>query len=268
MRRAASPLEGVLRADDRRRRCALVVRAGAGRAAAARRNETERQTALLMQEIEAHERTDAELQKAKEVAEAANLAKSRYVVGISHELRTPLNAIFGYAQLLERDASHARETARPRHPHHHAAAREHLSGLIDGCSTSPGSRPAACSSTRDEVRIQRIPRPAGRHVPPAGGGASGIDFRFELADGLPASRPRRREAAAAGPDQPALQRDQVHRRRQRDLARHLPQRSGRVRDRATPASASCPRTCERIFVPFERGALGAAQPHDRAPASA
>jgi hypothetical protein len=60
--------------------------------------ETRRQTALLIQEIDAHKRTDAELQRAKEVAESANLAKSRYVVGLSHELRSPLNAISGYAQ--------------------------------------------------------------------------------------------------------------------------------------------------------------------------
>ncbi|MDU6673802.1 MAG: histidine kinase dimerization/phospho-acceptor domain-containing protein, partial [Bradyrhizobium sp.] len=65
--------------------------------------ETRRQTQLLIQEIEAHKRTDAELQRAKEVAESANLAKSRYVVGLSHELRSPLNAISGYAQLLEQD---------------------------------------------------------------------------------------------------------------------------------------------------------------------
>ena len=65
--------------------------------------ETRRQTDLLMREIEAHKRTDAKLQKAKEVAEAASKAKSRHVVGLSHELRTPLNAILGYAQLLERD---------------------------------------------------------------------------------------------------------------------------------------------------------------------
>ena len=65
--------------------------------------ETRRQTTLLIQEIDAHKRTDAELQRAKEVAESANLAKSRYVVGLSHELRSPLNAISGYAQLLEQD---------------------------------------------------------------------------------------------------------------------------------------------------------------------
>src|SRR5262249_56229591 len=65
--------------------------------------ETRRQTDLLMNEIEAHKRTDAKLQKAKEAAEAASKAKSRHVVGLSHELRTPLNAILGYAQLLERD---------------------------------------------------------------------------------------------------------------------------------------------------------------------
>jgi signal transduction histidine kinase/CheY-like chemotaxis protein len=67
--------------------------------------ERERQTARLMAEIRAHKRTDAELQRAKEAAEAANDAKSRYVVGITHELRTPLNAILGYAQLLENDPS-------------------------------------------------------------------------------------------------------------------------------------------------------------------
>ena len=64
-----------------------------------------------MEEIDAHERTDAALKRAKEVAEAANFAKSRYVVGLSHELRTPLNTIMGYAQLLERDQA---MTAKPR----------------------------------------------------------------------------------------------------------------------------------------------------------
>ena len=66
--------------------------------------ESNRQTQLLMQEIESHRRTDAALQEAKRVADQANQAKSRYITAISHELRTPLNSILGYAQVLAADA--------------------------------------------------------------------------------------------------------------------------------------------------------------------
>jgi len=66
--------------------------------------ESNRQTQLLMREIESHQRTDAALQQAKAVAEQANQAKSRYLTAISHELRTPLNSILGYAQILAADA--------------------------------------------------------------------------------------------------------------------------------------------------------------------
>lgn len=62
--------------------------------------ESNRQASLLLEEIEAHSITDASLQEAKELAESANLAKSRYLSGISHELRTPLQSMLGYTQLL------------------------------------------------------------------------------------------------------------------------------------------------------------------------
>jgi len=92
--------------------------------------ESRYQTDLLMKEIDAHRRTDAALQKAKEKAEAASEAKSRYVVGLSHELRTPLNAILGYAQILEHDPS----VPAGRKDAVKVVRRnaEHLSGLIDG----------------------------------------------------------------------------------------------------------------------------------------
>ncbi|MEW6994222.1 ATP-binding protein [Colwelliaceae bacterium MEBiC 14330] len=61
------------------------------------------QTKALSDEFNAHEKTSQALKEAKDIAEAANNAKSRYLAGLSHELRTPLNVLLGYAQLLNKD---------------------------------------------------------------------------------------------------------------------------------------------------------------------
>lgn len=50
-----------------------------------------------------------ELARAKEAAEAANLAKTKFLAVVSHEMRTPLNAILGMTALALDDASSARQ---------------------------------------------------------------------------------------------------------------------------------------------------------------
>lgn len=113
--------------------------------------EFEKQAVTLMDEISAHERTDAALQKAKEVAESANFAKSRYIAGLSHEIRSPLNSIFGYAQLLERDAvpqagrGHAVKVIR--------RSAEHLSDLVDGLLDISKIESGALVLNRDKVKL-------------------------------------------------------------------------------------------------------------------
>src|SRR5258708_3149502 len=99
-------------------------------------------------------RTDAELQRAKEVAESANLAKSRYVVGLSHELRSPLNAISGYAQLLEQDSS---LQTKPRDQVRVVRrSADHLSGLIDGILDISKIEAGRLYLSRDEVRLSEF----------------------------------------------------------------------------------------------------------------
>ncbi|HHJ19018.1 MAG TPA: response regulator [Gammaproteobacteria bacterium] len=92
--------------------------------------ETRLQTRLLTQEVKAHETTAIELSKARDTANAANQAKSRYLSGVSHELRTPLNTIFGYAQLMENNTDLDIKTRKVATVIKRSS--EHLSDVIEG----------------------------------------------------------------------------------------------------------------------------------------
>lgn len=93
--------------------------------------------------------TLARVAAARDTAEAANEAKTRFLASVAHEIRSPLNAIYGYAQLIER--------AQGKDPL--AAARvirrsaEHLAHLVDGLLDIAQVEGGAMTLSREAIRF-------------------------------------------------------------------------------------------------------------------
>jgi PAS domain S-box-containing protein len=69
------------------------------------------------------------LEQARDQAQHANEAKSRFLAGITHELRTPLHGILGYAQLLRLDGGLSPQ--QDAYVDAMLGAGEHLVGMIN-----------------------------------------------------------------------------------------------------------------------------------------
>jgi signal transduction histidine kinase/CheY-like chemotaxis protein len=151
--------------------------------------ESNRQTHLLIREIESHRQTDEALQdakllaeRAKQAAETANQAKSRYISAISHELRTPLNSILGYAQLMGEDASipaHRKQAVNVI-----KRGGEHLLSLIEGTLDM-----AYIESGKLTLNVKPMQFASGMHEM-AGmfelqAAAKGLQFHFEVQGSIP-----------------------------------------------------------------------------------
>ncbi|OHT21852.1 hybrid sensor histidine kinase/response regulator [Edaphosphingomonas haloaromaticamans] len=142
--------------------------------------ETQHHMQKLVEEIASHDVTDRQLQKAKEAAESANAAKSRYLVSVSHEIRSPLNSIYGYAQLLERGSDVPPvEAARVIR-----RSAEHLTNLVEGLLDISQVESGILRVSRDTVRLPPfLDQLANMFRPQAQ--AKGIAFVYERPERLP-----------------------------------------------------------------------------------
>lgn len=140
------------------------------------------QTQALAQEINAHKETSTALQSAKNAAESANEAKSRYLASLSHELRTPLNVLLGYAQLLMRD-----QALPPKQRETIAIIRrngEHLADLIESLLEVSKIEAGRMTLQRDEISLKVILQQLVEMFQMQAS-KKGIKFHYEVSANLP-----------------------------------------------------------------------------------
>ncbi|SFQ42380.1 Signal transduction histidine kinase [Geopseudomonas sagittaria] len=83
-------------------------------------------------DIDALKATQEALRQASQQAQAANVAKTRFLSSMSHELRTPLNAVQGFAQMIQLELlDRPEETSLGQYAGEILGASNHLCMLVD-----------------------------------------------------------------------------------------------------------------------------------------
>lgn len=148
--------------------------------------EVRERTAELELEIEERRRTEAELRSAKEAAENASLAKSRFLSSMSHELRTPMNAILGFAELIHLPADDPAADLVNEYADHIVASARHLMHLIEQVLDLSTIEAGRLHVQRSPIDVAAVVAASIRLVSHRAA-ANGITLSSEVPSGLPAA---------------------------------------------------------------------------------
>lgn len=135
-----------------------------------------------------------ELRRAKQAAEAANQAKSRFLATMSHELRTPLNAVIGFSDALLRESESPTPTRVAEFARQINESGRNLLGLINIILDVARIESGRFDLMSERVDIVRLVRAAVRQADAAAQAAE-IALTTELPTTLPMLRGDERRLA-------------------------------------------------------------------------
>jgi signal transduction histidine kinase len=137
---------------------------------------------------------EQELRRAKDAAEAANRAKSRFLATMSHELRTPLNAIIGFSDALLREAANPDAGRVEDYAQQVNLAGRRLLGLINAILDVSRIEAGRFELADDLVELDRLVQAAVRRADAAAQAAE-ITLQVDIPEGLPLLRADARRLA-------------------------------------------------------------------------